>query len=109
MQEIKIYVGLNDSESLDQKFDSSVYISLLKNICFAYRVPFSFNMVEGGYFHENGEYTQENTLVLTLIDVDGEVAEEIAKDLCAFFHQESVLMTASDLKAVFIQEKLTVD
>ena len=106
MNEIKIFVGLNDSNTLSQKFDNSVYISVLKKVCFSYHVPFSFSLSEGGYFHENGEHTQEQTLILSLIDVDEYVATEIAKDLCVFFNQESVLMTTSEIKAVFINEVL---
>jgi len=106
MREIKIYVGLNDAQTLRQKFDSSVYVSILKKVCFSYHVPFSFTISEGGYFHENGDYTQEQTLILSLIDVEEAVATEIAKDLCVFFHQESVLLTTSEIKAVFINERL---
>ena len=106
MKEIKLYVGLNDMDTLYQKYDSSVYISILKNVCFSYHVPFSFTVSEGGYFHENGNYTQEQTLILSLIDVDEQVARDIAKDLCVFFHQESVMMTTSEIETVFISERL---
>ena len=104
MKEIKLYVGLNDMDTLCQKYDSSVYISILKNVCFSYHVPFSFTVSEGGYFHENGNYTQEQTLILSLIDVDEQVAREIAKDLCVFFHQESVMITEDRVRAYFITE-----
>ena len=106
MQERKIYIGLNDSITLQQKFDTSKYMSILKNVCMAYHVPFSFSLSEGGYIHENGFYVQEKTLIISMIDVEENTAEEIAKDLCAFFHQESVLMTVSEVKSVFIKEKL---
>ena len=106
MNEIRIYVGLNDMTTLSQKFDESVYISILKEVCRIYRVPFSFSLSQGGYFHENGEYTQEQTLILSLIDAEESKAAEIAKDLCVFFHQESVMMTTSEIKAVFIKEEL---
>ncbi len=106
MNEIKIYVGLNDAKTLSQKFDSAVYVSILKKVCYSYHVPFSFTLSEGGYFHENGDYTQEQTLILSLIDVEEATATEIAKDLCVFFHQESVLLTTSEIKAVFINEQL---
>lgn len=56
--------------------------------------------------HENGQYTQEQTLVLTLIDVRKEIIEEIAKDLCVFFHQESVMITEGSVRAYFIKETL---
>lgn len=48
----------------------------------------------------------ETSLVLTLIDVDKTVVKDIAKDLCAFFHQESVLVTESHLQAHFVRETL---
>ena len=42
--------------------------------------------------------------MITLIDVEKKLAREIAKDLCAFFHQESVLVTESETNAYFINE-----
>ena len=100
----KIYIGLNDADTLEQKHDTEKYISVLKNVCRSYHVAFSFSVEEGGYFHDDGRYTQENTLVITLIDVEKKLAKEIAKDLCAFFHQESVLVTESEINAYFINE-----
>lgn len=44
---------------------------------------FSFVVEQGGYLHENGSYTEENTLVLSLIDTDETIINEIAKDLCS--------------------------
>ena len=106
MYETKIYVGLNDSETMTQHFSTEKYVSILKNVCYSYNVAFSFSIVQGGYFHEDGEYTQETTLVLTLIDTDNETVNEIAKDLCVFFHQESVMITESNVRAYFINERL---
>ena len=74
------------------------------NVCYSYKVPFSFQVQEGGYIYESGEYARETSLVLTLIDVDKTVVNDIAKDLCAFFHQESVLVTESHLQAHFVRE-----
>ncbi len=106
MTKTEIYIGLNDQDTKEQKFETSKYVSVLKNVCIIYRVPFSFSVIEGGYIHQSGEYTQERTLVLSLIGVERAVIEEIAKDLCAFFHQESVLITAGDVEAYSISEKL---
>ena len=91
MIETKIYVGLNDSVTKTQIFETEKYISILRNVCFAYHTPFSFDVEEGGYIHENGEYTRETSLILSLIDVNKKTVNEIAKDLCVFFHQESVM------------------
>lgn len=106
MKETRIYVGLNDSETLEQKHDTDKYVNVLRNVCIGYHVPFSFHMVEGGYMHEDGRYTQENTLVLELLDVDDATTMEIAKDLCAFFHQESVMITEGAVKAFFVNQEL---
>ena len=106
MTETKIYVGLNDSVTRKQVFETKKYIDVLKNVCYSYGTPFSFALEQGGYIHENGEYTKENTLVLTLIGADKKVVEEIGKDLCAFFHQESVMITEGEIRTYFIKETL---
>ena len=106
MTETKIYVGLNDSVTLKQEFETEKYVSILKNVCKSYKIPFSFNFSQGGYIHENGNYTEELTLVITIIDVDKNIIDEIARDLCAFFHQESVLITEDRVRAYYINQPL---
>ncbi len=107
--EAKIYIGLNDSETKTQKFDIGQYASVLKLVCRNYHVPFSFTVEQGGYFHENGDYTQENTLVLTLIDIEQKTVAEIARDLCAFFHQESVLITGDFVRILSIKNDIDIN
>ena len=106
MTETKIYVGLNDSVEKKQLMETEKYVSVLRNVCYGYNTPFSFGVEEGGYIHENGEYTRETTLVLTLIDADKNIVSEIAKDLCTFFHQESVLITEGIVRAYYVSETL---
>ena len=106
MTETKIYVGLNDSVEKRQLMETEKYISVLRNVCYAYNTPFSFGVEEGGYIHESGEYTKETKLVLTLIDADKTIVNEIAKDLCTFFHQESVLITEGVVRAYYVSESL---
>ena len=106
MTETKIYVGLNDSVEKRQLLETEKYISVLRNVCYAYDTPVSFGVEEGGYIHESGEYTKETTLVLTLIDADKTIVSEIAKDLCTFFHQESVLITEGIVRAYYVSESL---
>lgn len=108
MTETKIYIGLNDSLTNQQEHNTEMYINVMKYVCKSHHVPFSFVITEGGFFHENGDYTQEQTLVLSLIDVDKDKAESIAKDLCAFFHQESVLMTESMVRAYYVKESFAL-
>ena len=106
MTETKIYVGLNDSETLRQEYDTAKYVSILKNVCKSYRIPFSFSLAQGGYLHEDGRYTEEQTLVISLIDAEKSVINEIAKDLCVFFRQESVLITEERVRAYFVDRSL---
>ena len=61
---------------------------------------------EGGYLNEKGDFMQQHMLVISLVDMEDNIAEEIAKDLCAFFHQPSVLMTVSDVKSKYIKERI---
>ena len=109
MEEVKqamIYIGLNDSITHVQKFETDRYISILKNVCKSYKVAFSMNVIDGGYFHEDGSYVEEKTLTLTLLGVEEDMVEGIAKDLCAFFNQESVMVTYSQAKVHFVQESI---
>ena len=105
-QQTTIYVGLNDSETGAQKFETNKYLSVLKNVCRSYHVAFSVQLIKGGYFYEDGRYTEENTLRLTLMNAPEEEVIEIAKDLCVFFNQESVMVTSSETSMIFVNEKL---
>ena len=101
-----IYIGMNDSETGVQKFESEKYVSILKNVCKSYKVGFSIQEINGGYFHEDGRFTEENALMLTLIDVPEQTVIDLAKDLCAFFHQDSVMVTSAPTSVVFIKETI---
>ena len=109
IKQTKIYIGLNDAESHTQKYDTEKYVKILKVVCQNYSVPFSFMIAEGGYIHESGDYTQETCLILSLIDVEKKTVDEMTRDLCAFFHQESVLITEELVRAYFVKESLDED
>ncbi len=102
MVETKLYVGLNDADTKKQILETEEYLKQLKEICFTYHVPFSVGLEEGGYFHDNGEYVEEKTLVLTLIDARQDIIQKIAKDLRTLFHQESVLLTEDVIKGSYV-------
>ena len=108
MTETKIYIGLNDAATKQQVHLTELYVKVMKHVCQSYHVSFSFIVTEGGYFHENGDYVQEKTLVLSLIDSESGVAENIAKELCAFFHQESVMITENMISAYYVKDDLIV-
>ena len=104
MVETRLYVGLNDAQTRLQRFPTEWYKALLKEICRDVHIPFSVAVEEGGYFHEDGEYTEEQTLVLTLIDAQRDEVFKIANKVLTLFHQESVLITQDDVKGCYIVE-----
>ena len=102
MEETRIYIGLNDADTRTQKYETEKYLGILKDVCRNYHVAFSVDIEEGGYYHEDGEYTEENSLVLILIDADKDIIKKIAEDLCSLFHQESVLVTENQVNGYFV-------
>lgn len=95
----QIFVGLNDGDTKEQQFNTERYVSVLKHVCVQYGISFSFDIIKGGYVHFDGEYTEENTIVLTLIDVPRKTIDAIAEDLCVLFRQESVLITSGFIQS----------
>ncbi|MBR1549332.1 MAG: hypothetical protein IJ634_01695 [Bacteroidales bacterium] len=84
MTEIKIYVGLNDVVTKQQEHYTDKYVEVMRYVCQSYHVSFSFIVTEGGFFHEDGSYVQEKALVLSLIDPDKSVVEDVAETSVPF-------------------------
>ena len=97
MIESRIYVGLCDRDSHEQIYDTETYKEALKNICRNHKSPFSLQVIEGGYFHDDGSWVDENTLLITLIGTPQMVVYKIAKEVCTAFHQESVMITGNSV------------
>ena len=97
MIESRIYVGLCDRDSHEQIYDTETYKEALKNICRNHKSPFSLQVIEGGYFHNDGSWVDENTLLITLIGTPQIVVYKIAKEVCTAFHQESVMITGNSV------------
>lgn len=97
MLEARIYVGLRDKDTHEQHYDTEKYKDMVKEICLSYRAPFSVQMMEGGYYHEDGTWVDENSLLITLLGAPRATIYDIANDLCKAFHQESVIITCSNV------------
>ena len=41
----------------------------LREICRVYKAPFSVTFMEGGYFHDDGTWVEENSLIVILLNV----------------------------------------
>lgn len=95
MIESRIYVGLSDRDSHEQIYDTKTYKEALKGVCRKHKASFSLQVIEGGYFHDDGSWVDENTLLITLIGTPQIVVYKIAKEVCTAFHQESVMITGN--------------
>lgn len=108
MLESRIYVGLSDKETREQHYEVERYKEILKDICKTYRAPFSVQVMEGGYFHDDGTWVDENSLLITLLGASKRIVYEIANDVCKAFHQESVIITCTHVvDFVVVSDKLT--
>ncbi len=104
MTEARIYIGLNDAVTRAQLYDTETYLNVLKDVCRSFQVAFSVDVEEGGYYHEDGEYTEEISLVLILINVERDIVQKIAQELRTRFHQEAVLVTENRISGFFLDE-----
>lgn len=104
MLESRIYVGLDDRDSHEQHFDTDHYKSVLKTVCKNYKAPFSLQVIEGGYFHDDGSWVEENSLLITLIGIPRKTVYRIAKDVCTLFNQESVMITGNSVLRFNVHE-----
>ena len=109
MLESRIYVGLHDKDSREQRYETDRYKAVLKNVCRNYHTPFSLQVIEGGYFHDDGTWVDENTLLITLIGTPQKTVYEIAKDVCSFFNQESVMITCDTVLRYSVHDRLSAE
>ena len=92
MLESRIYVGLLDKDTREQMYEIEDYKLRLRGICKTYKAPFSVTFMEGGYFHDDGSWVDENSLMVTLLNVPEDTVYAIARGICEEFHQESVII-----------------
>lgn len=101
-----VSVGLDDKDEKLQKIQTERALRLVTSCCKGYGAAFSSYLQDGGYIHDSGEYVLEKSVCIVFIDPDRNMIEEIAKDLCAFMNQESVLVTVEDIECFSISENL---
>jgi len=101
-----IYIGLNDKIECRQRFTTEKFKRIVKKVCRNYVGAYTMDIVQGGYTHEDGTPVEENSVVLTLIDTEEENVWAIAKELAAFFRQESVMVIQDTVKVAFVKNVL---
>ena len=40
LDETQVYIGLNDADTKEQLYETKAYVSLLRELCHSYKVPF---------------------------------------------------------------------
>ena len=101
-----IYIGLNDMDEYEQKFDTETYMRIAKYAAHIYAGGFTISKTTGGFVHENGVFVEENSIVISLFDANETQVEELATNLCTFFKQESVLVTKENVEMYEVQNIL---
>ena len=103
-----IYVGLADRNEYEQKVSFEKASSLVSNVCRNYNMSFSLVLQKGGYFHHNGQFVDETSLAVSLINADKHLVDEVASDLCCFFNQESVMVTCEKIQIYSIENNISL-
>lgn len=105
MNEFQIFVGLNDADTHRQELDKKQFIAALCGICRKYNYSFAVTSSHGGYFHDDGTFVEEKSLVITFSDRDKAVVEKIAKEICAVLNQEAVILTSCEKDVMTVKRE----
>lgn len=104
-----IYVGLADRNEYEQKVSFEKASSLVSNVCRNYNMSFSLVLQQGGYFHHNGQFVDETSLAVSLINAEQCLVDEVASDLCCFFNQESVMVTCEKIRVYSVENNIDLN
>ena len=101
-----ILIGLSDKDTQEQRVETERLLRLVHNCCKSYGLAFSSILQDGGCVLDDGRYVLEKSVCLVFIDPDETALGELGRDLCAFLHQESVLVTVDEVECYSIAESL---
>ena len=99
-----VIIGMNDKDSKPQLLLTEKINELVKIVCSGYQRPFCYTIGQGSYYHHDNTVTLEKNISLMLADISEEQVNEIAKDLCLFLNQESVMVLKEEAEMYFIEE-----
>lgn len=92
-----IYIGLDVQDSKIQ-FATEEILFRVKEKLIEFNMPFSINVVDGGYLYKNKDFVCEKGVVVTLLGASKKYVERLARIFCADFKQECVLVTTEIVK-----------
>lgn len=95
-------VGLNDKDTKIQKIDSIEAYKIVENTLLNNGLSgYTIYQGKGLYKHDNGEITQENTLIIEMIFTTEEIVNKIIKILKQVLNQESILKQVQEITITF--------
>lgn len=95
-------VGLNDKDTKIQKIDSIEAYKIVENTLLNNGLNgYTIYQGKGLYKHENGEITQENTLIIEVLFATDDIINKIIKILKLVLNQESILKQVQEITISF--------
>lgn len=95
-------VGLNDKDTKIQKIDSIEAYKIVENTLLNNGLSgYTIYQGKGLYKHDNGDITQENTLIIEMIFTTEEIVNKIIKILKQVLNQESILKQVQEITISF--------
>ena len=95
-------VGLNDKDTKIQKIDSIEAYKIVENTLLNNGLSgYTIYQGKGLYKHDNGDITQENTLIIEIIFTTEDIVDKIIKILKQVLNQESVLKQVQEITISF--------
>lgn len=95
-------VGLNDKDTKLQKIDSIEAYKIVENTLLNNGLSgYTIYQGKGLYKHDNGEITQENTLIIEILFTDDNTINNIINILKQVLNQESILKQVQEITISF--------
>lgn len=101
MKNYKLAIGLNDKNTLKQEISTEKAISIIKNKMESLQKGFSLKTQIGGYLMESGQYVYENSIELSIFEIEKLEIFKICDYFKQVFNQESILIVEIKEQALF--------
>lgn len=101
MKNYKLSIGLNDKNTLKQEIATNNAIFIVEQKMRELKKGFSLKTQTGGYLMENGKYVFENSLELSIFEIEKIEMFKICDYLKIQFNQESILIVEIKEQALF--------
>ena len=97
-----LYVGLNDKDKKKQLITTANAKKLIKKTLFKNNVEgYTIYMANGLYKHDNGQITQEKTIIIELLYINNNILNIIIQELKKILNQESILKQIQKINVSF--------